>query len=72
MAKMKQRNDINCVMTVKGLVCENTWIYTTGRIKRMRSRRKSRYVRLDKRLGKRANQLSCMDFFYPITRWTRH
>jgi len=54
-----------------------TWILNkafipTGRIKRMRSQRESRYVNLAKRVGKRAYSFSGNDFPYPITRWTRH
>ena len=46
--------------------------YRTGRIKRIRTRRESRYVNLAKRVGKRAYSFSGNDFPYPITRWNRH
>ena len=46
-------------------------IFATGRIKRMRSRRESRYVRLDKRLGKRAYSFNS-DFCSNLTRWNGH
>jgi len=45
--------------------------YRVGRIKRMRSKRTSRYVRLDKRLGKRAYHFNS-DFCSNLTRWNRH
>lgn len=42
-----------------------------GRIKRMRTRRESRYVKLDKRVGKRAYSFNS-DFCSNLTRWNRH
>ena len=45
--------------------------FAKGRIKRMCKRRKNRYVRLDKRVGKRAYSFNS-DFCSNLTRWNRH
>lgn len=80
MAKMKQRNDIHCVITEKGLVCENTWIFTTGRIKRMRTYLPFRWKHTNirpfrQRMGEKAYTRIVLDFSFrrpPINRWNRH
>lgn len=45
--------------------------FAKGRIKRMRVKRESRYVRLNIRLGKRAYHFNS-DFCSNLTRWNRH
>lgn len=49
----------------------DTGYHAKGRIKRMRTRRESRYVNLAKRVGKRAYSFNS-DFCSNLTRWNRH
>jgi len=71
MSKQNKGNGIYFITeSTTGWILNKAFI-RTGRIKRMRTRRESRYVNLAKRVGKRAYSFNS-DFCSNLTRWTRH
>lgn len=83
MAKVKQWHQKGyCILTHHGWVCESTFTFAKGRIKRMRNTKKIRedFRGNSIRLNSAKDKFKIWDFLwhqnqeftFPITRWNRH